>query len=145
MTRWNDETFTLLNEKAKGILKSDKKKYTHHIVSANFGTDRADEIYKSSKCKENTSRAIITNKDINDILISQNEYVKLHGFVLLEDILKELKQINKYRQLNGLNYNTISPGCIKFIKSVLQNIPETKEILKQIRTSLYYFRKSYYR
>ena len=143
--RWNDKTFTLVNQRVKEILKSDIKTYTHYIATANFGEERADNIYKNPVCNSNTAKSTITNQDINDIILSFQDQLQKDGFILLEEILEELEGINERRKLNGEEYNEIHPNCIRFISKVLQNVPETKDILKQLRFSIYIFRKRHYK
>lgn len=143
--RWNEDTFKVVNQRVKEILKSDIKTCTHYIATVNFGENRADNIYKNPVCKSNTSKSTITNQDINNILLSCKEDIQKNGFILLEEIFEELEGINEQRKLNGEEYNLIHSNCMRFISKILQNIPETKQILKQQRFGIYIFRKRHYK
>ena len=143
--RWNEDTFIEVKKKIKEISKSEIKTYTHYIATANFGTDRADNIYKNPVCNTNTTKSIITNQDINNILLSYKEEIQKEGFITLDEILSELEKINQERKMNDEDYNEIYPNCIRFISKVLQNIPETRKTLKELRFRIYISRTSNYR
>lgn len=138
--RWNEDTFKRVNQRVKEIRRIGIKTYTYYIATANFGEERADNIYKNQVCKSNTAKSTRTNQDINNILLSFQDQIQREGFILLEEIFEELKGINERRKLNGEEYNPIHPNCIRFISKVLENIEETKQILKELRSSLYIFK-----
>ena len=138
--RWNEDTFKRLNQRVKEIRRIGIKTYTYYIATANFGEERADNIYKNQVCKYNTAKSTRTNQDINNILFSLQDQIQREGFILLEEIFEELEGINERRKLNGEEYNPIHPNCMRFISKVLENIEETKQILKELRFSLYIFK-----
>ena len=138
--RWNEDTFKRVNQRVKEIRRIGIKTYTYYIATANFGEERADNIYKNQVCKSNTAKSTRTNQDINNILLSFQEETQQNGFILLEEILEQLEGINERRRLNGEEYNLIHPNCMRFISKVLENIEETKQILKKLRFSLYIFK-----
>ena len=127
------------------MLEADLHTISHFTIQTIFGEKIADEVFQNPKCKINTARATRTNQDINNILLSFRDQAQKEGFILLEEIFEELEYLNYQRKMNEEPYNEISNKCIKFIRTCLHDIPETKDILKQLRIRIYIFRKRHYK
>ena len=138
--RWNEDTFEEASIRASKLLKSNLSTISHFTIQTIFGKAIADEVFQNPKCNSNTARATRTNQDINDILYSLLEQAQKDGFILLEEILEELQYLNYKRKMNQESYNEISNKCIKSIRTCLHDIPETKQILKQLRFSIYFIK-----
>ena len=143
--RWTEQTFIEASKRATTLLEADLHTISHFTIQTIFGEKIADEVFQNPKCKINTARATRTNQDINNILLSFRDQAQKEGFILLEEIFEELEYLNYQRKMNEEPYNEISNKCIKFIRTCLHDIPETKDILKQLRIRIYIFRKRHYK
>lgn len=138
--RWTEDTFKEASIRATKLLKADLSTISHFTIQTIFGKEIADEVFQNPKCNVNTARAVRTNHDINNILPSLLEQAQKEGFILLEEILEELEYLNYQRKMNEESYNEISNKCIKFIRTCLHDIPETKQILEELRINLYFIK-----
>ena len=143
--RWTEQTFIEASKRATTLLEADLHTISHFTIQTIFGEKIADEVFQNPKCKINTARATRTNQDINNIILSFRDQAQKEGFILLEEIFEELEYLNYQRKMNEEPYNEISNKCIKFIRTCLHDIPETKDILKQLRIRIYIFRKRHYK
>ena len=140
--RWTKETFIKAREKAIDLLEKELYTLSHFTFQVNFDKSIADNIFKNPTCNSNTNKSIKTNKDINEMLYSFREEIERDGFILIEEIQEYLEGLNEQRKINEQPYNVIYANCVKFIRTSLQDVPETKDILKELRLSLYYFKQS---
>lgn len=130
---YTKELINKANEQAKQLLKQSINKYTHFIIKENFGEEKADTVFKSKKCKKNTSKAERTKEDLKTIISNTfKNKIEKEGFITINEILGELKKINSEKRNQGLEYNTIADGTKKFISSALQNVPDIKKILQEL-------------
>lgn len=135
--RWTKETFIKAREKASELLDKDLHTLSHFTFQMNFDKVTADNIYKNSTCNSNTNKSIKTNQDINEMLYTFKDEIEREGFILLEEIQEHLEGINEQRKINEQPYSVIYSNCIKFIRTCLHDIPETKATLEELRFGIY--------
>lgn len=106
---------------------------TSTILMKNDGETTTDRVYKNPTLTKKAKNNIISIEDIENILISPTIMQRLHfyGFVKVQDIREELRIINEERKLRGEFSRDITGSDDKFIKTVLPNIIEIKELMKQ--------------
>ena len=105
---------------------------TSTILMKNDGETTTDRVYKNPTLTKKAKNNIISIEDIENILISPTIMQRLHfyGFVKVQDIREELRIINEERKSRGEFSRDITGSDDSFIKTILRNITEIKEIMK---------------
>ena len=119
--------------KTKRLLSMNLSTITHTILTKNEGEEVAEKVYKNSRLKEKTEISLISIEDIKSILSSTTITEKLNycGFIKVKDIREELKKVNEERKSRGKFSLEISDSDDRFIKRMIRNIIEIKDVMKQ--------------
>ena len=99
----------------------------------NEGEITTDRVYKNPSLIEKAKNNLVSIQDIEKILISPTitEKLQLYGFVKVQDIREELRIINEERKSRGEFSRDIKDSDDSFIKTILRNITEITDIMKQ--------------
>ena len=108
-------------------------RFTSTILMKNEGETVTDRVYKNPILTKKAKNNLISIEDIENILISSTiiDKINFYGFVKVQDIREELRIINEERKSRGEFSREITGFDDKFIKTVLPNIIEIKELMKQ--------------
>ena len=135
--RWTKDTFINAREKAIELLKKNLHTLSHFTFEVNFDKQTADNIYKNPTCNSNTYKSHKTNQDINKMFLTFKDEIEREGFILIDEIQEYLEGLNEQRKIKGQPYNEIYANCTKFIRTSVQDVPDTKQILEELRISIY--------
>ena len=131
---YTDKLFssTILPE-SKHLYSLGYPRITSTILMKNEGETVTDQVYKNPTLIKKAKDNLVSIQDIENILISPTitEKIQLYGFVKVQDIREELRIINEERKARGEFSRDIKDSDDSFIKTILRNITEIKELMKQ--------------
>lgn len=125
------------NNRAKILLELGLRKINYFNIREVFGEVIANSVFRNPKCKINYEKYALRTKSDTINFLKKNNVINSRGYMKPKKIVEHLELINDHRKNRGEQYCKTFRNLKNFVTSLLNDNPEVKAQMEELRYLLH--------